>query len=105
VSRSEYRQLSSFSLKDSLPPVQMGRFFVTKSDFFDVACRSLLPKFPPECAEGRCQKSARQGLRRDLASHHSPPMNSKRRGEPWAAELPDDVDDPRIVVSLPDEPT
>lgn len=102
MSLSEYRQLSSFSLNDSLPPVQMGRFFVTKSDFFDVGCRSLLPKSPTECAEGQCEKSTCQGLRRDLTCHHGPPMNRECRGEPWTAELPDDVENASLIGRLPD---
>jgi hypothetical protein len=32
-------------------------------------------------------------------------MNGERRGESWTAELPDDIDDPRVVGRLPDEPT
>jgi hypothetical protein len=32
-------------------------------------------------------------------------MNGERRGEPGTAELTDDIDDPRVVGSLPDEPT
>lgn len=32
-------------------------------------------------------------------------MNGERRGEPWTAELPDDIDDPCVVGCLPDEAT
>ena len=32
-------------------------------------------------------------------------MNGERRGEPWAAEPLDDIEDARVVGSLPDQPT
>jgi len=32
-------------------------------------------------------------------------MNRERRGEPWTAELPDDIEDPRVVGSLSDDAT
>lgn len=42
---------------------------------------------------------------RNFSGYHGPPMNRERRGEPWTAELSDDIDNPRVVGSLPDEPT
>lgn len=41
----------------------------------------------------------------DLARHHSTPMNGERRCKPRASELPDDIEDARVVGGLPDEPT
>jgi hypothetical protein len=39
----------------------------------------------------------------DFSRHHGPPMNGERRDEPWAAELPDDIENASLVNSLPDE--
>lgn len=54
---------------------------------------------------GLRRKSTYQRSSRNFACHYGSPMNSQCRGESWAAELPDDIDDPRVVGSLPDEPT
>lgn len=32
-------------------------------------------------------------------------MNGEYRSESWTAELSDDIDDPRVIGRLPDEPT
>ena len=42
---------------------------------------------------------------RNLPRQHSPAMHSQDRREPLASELPDHVDDPGLVASMPDQAT
>jgi hypothetical protein len=39
----------------------------------------------------------------DFSHHHGPPMNGQRRGEPWTAELSNDIEDASLVSRLPYE--
>lgn len=39
----------------------------------------------------------------DFSRHHGPPMNGQRRGEPWTAELSNDIEDASLISRLPNE--
>jgi chromosome condensin MukBEF MukE localization factor len=49
------------------------------------------------------RKKAGAGSSRDLPRHYSLSVNGEHRCEPRASELPDDIENARIIRRLPDE--
>jgi len=79
-------------------------FYVMKSKLLpmyiaDHGCRC------PGVTHSPCHERTTPPSSCDLACQHSSSMNRERRGEPRTAELPDGVQDARVVGSLSDDAT